>query len=113
MTEQCNKSNFSINVCHNLESVPKVSVTVCDGFSRMFVTVGNGSYIRVVSGPVRGVQSLDRFCQAGHRPVEKASQTGKKRQKLNILFHHLLSIAWLDFKKSTFSCFVPRFYSRG
>jgi hypothetical protein len=45
-------------------------------------------YCRVVTGP----KFLNRSDPAGHPPVEKASQTGKNRQKLTGLFDHLLSI---------------------
>jgi len=57
------------------------------------------SHFRVVTGPVQPVQSLDQSGLGRQRPVEKASQTGKNRQKLTGLFEHLLSIKWIGFKK--------------
>jgi hypothetical protein len=67
------------------------------------------SHSRVVTGPVQPVQSLDQSGPGGHRPVEKACQTGKNREKLTGLFDHLLSIKWIGFKKNKFLCFLPRF----
>jgi hypothetical protein len=48
----------------------------------------------------------DRVGTGPVRPVQKASQTGKNRQKLTGLFDHLLSIKWIDFKKPVFVFFA-------